>query len=121
MAPTTLQWTALGIGVALNALANILIKAAALGQDGGLQLDRFWGWVTDPYLLTGIASFALALGFYAYALTGVELSVAYPIMTTIALVIVFLWSVTVYQEELDAAKIAGTALTIVGVVLLAQG
>lgn len=121
MAPTTLQWTALGIGVALNALANILIKAAARGQDGGLHLDRVWGWVTDPYLLAGIASFALALGFYAYALTAVELSVAYPIMTTIALVIVFLWSVTVYQEELDAAKIAGTALTIVGVVLLAQG
>ncbi len=114
------RWIALSIAVVLNAAANILIKAAARGVEIQLDLPGLVRLATEPYLAVGIASFAAALGFYAYALTGIELSVGYPIMTSLGLVIVFLWSVMFFQERLDWVKVVGTASILVGVVMLAR-
>lgn len=116
---SALRWIALGVAVLFNAGANILIKMGARATGSGLELDQAWRLALEPTVLGGIASFGLALAFYAYALTEIELSVGYPILTSLGLVIVFVWSVTFFQETLDPPKILGTLAVLVGVVLLA--
>lgn len=115
------HWLSLGLAVVLNAAANILIKAGANGGASDVDLVTLWGLARSPYILAGIASFAAALGFYAMALTRVELSVGYPIMVSLGIAIVFVWSVLVFQERLDWTKIAGTLMALGAVVLLARG
>lgn len=121
MSSVTSTWLALTIAVALNAAANILIKAGAMGAQQGPWTRQAWGLATDPWILGGIASFAMALAFYAYALTDLDLSVAYPIMTSLGIVAVYLWSITFFDESTEVAKVAGTLLVLAGVVLLAKG
>jgi len=76
------------LALVLNAIANILMKLGS--GDGGLMVV-----VTDPrkffgngYLLFGIVTFVLALGFYTFALSKIQLSIAYPIMTSMGFLIV---------------------------------
>ncbi|MDX1612087.1 MAG: SMR family transporter [Candidatus Thermoplasmatota archaeon] len=118
--PSVIQWVSLAAGVVLNAAANILIKAGTLSLPPDWQDRALWRVALEPYLVLGVVSFALALGCYAYALTGFELSVAYPVMTSLGLIIVFLWSVTFFDEVLDTVKVVGTLLILSGVVLLTR-
>lgn len=120
MTDATTPWLALAVAVVLNAAANVLIKTGT-PRLGAIEPQTLVELAGSPYVLAGIASFAGALAFYALALTHVELSIAYPIMTSLGIALVFLWSVTVLHERLDWTKIAGTALVLVGVTLLYQG
>lgn len=72
----------------LNATANILLKIGAgrlgdLGEPGAVAR-----LLTNYYLLAGLAVFALNVVFYAGALTGLNLSVAYRVMVAGGIVIV---------------------------------
>jgi multidrug transporter EmrE-like cation transporter len=60
----------------------------------------------------------LALGAYSFALSRLDLSIAYPIMTSLGLVIVALASILLFGETFNGPKIAGTLLIIFGVILL---
>lgn len=121
MADGVTPWFSLGLAVLLNAAANILIKTGTPGFGPDFEVDTLWGMVRNPYIIAGIASFAAALAFYALALTRIELSVGYPIMTSLGIAIVFVWSVIVFHERLDWTKITGTVMVLAGVVLLARG
>lgn len=119
--PASSHWFSLGLAVILNATANILIKAGASGVPSDVDLGTLWRIALSPYIVAGVASFAAALAFYAMALTQVDLSVGYPIMTVLGIAIVFLWSALFFHEDLSWSKITGTVLALAGVVLLAQG
>lgn len=96
------------------------IKAAVRGLVGGLELRSALRLLLSPYFLIGLVSFGLALGFYAYALTSLELSVAYPIMASLGLVLVFLLSVTLFGESPTWPKMLGTVLILAGVFLVTR-
>ncbi|MBX6395067.1 MAG: EamA family transporter [Alicyclobacillaceae bacterium] len=117
-----MKWAALGFGIVFNALANILMKAAArhgAGPAGGWS--GILSAVLNIYLLAGIASFVLALGAYTFALTRFELSVAYPIMTSLGLVLVALASFLLFREPFTGWKTVGTLLILAGVLCVASG
>ncbi|ADG07768.1 DMT family transporter [Kyrpidia tusciae] len=144
-----MKWLALGLGIVFNALANVLMKAAAqhggvlggasgmsgaspgLGQAAGGGAAGPWGSggligavlsvVTNVYLLAGIVSFVLALGAYTFALTRFQLSVAYPMMTSLGLVLVALASLVVFREPFTWSKTVGTLLILAGVIFVARG
>lgn len=119
---STIRWVvALSIGVIFNALANILIKYAMFNKTNieftTLSIIKS---ILNPYLLLGLTCFGLALGAYSYSLTKYELSVAYPVMTSLGLIIVAQTSAFLFQESFGLQKILGTALIIIGVVLVAR-
>lgn len=114
-------WISLSIAVFLNAAANILIKAGTPGFGPEFDFATLWKMGQNPYILAGIASFGAALAFYALALTRIELSIGYPIMVSLGILIVFFWSVFFFEERSDWSKIIGTVLVLVGVLLLARG
>ncbi len=115
-----MQWLALGFAVVFNALANVLMKAGArhLGQGMGVGLLRHA--LGDAYLLLGIISFAVALGGYTLALTRLQLSVAYPLMTGIGFLIVAIAGAMLFGERLVPLRVVGMAVILLGIILVAR-
>ena len=111
-----------GISIILNALANILMKAGALKpKTGETQLiDVFLNMVMNPIIIAGIACFALGLAAYNYVLIKINLSVAYPINTSVGYVLVIVVSVLLFKETLSLVQITGIALIISGVWMVAR-
>ena len=111
----------LSLAIIFNALANILIKV------GMLRVGKTEGWfhlvkkaITEPAILFGVVSFALALGGYCFVLTKLNLSIAYPIMISMGLIIVIFASHFLLNETISAIQIAGFLLIIAGVWLVAR-
>lgn len=74
----------------------------------------------DPFIFSGFASAFIASFFWMAAVTNkVELSKAYP-MTTIGLVLVFIFSIIFFKESLTAYKIIGMFLIISGVLFISK-
>ena len=116
-----IRWLILTLGIVFNVTANISVKAAVRGVAGGLTARTALRLLLAPYFLLGVVSFGLALLFYSYALTSLDLSIAYPIMTSLGLVLVFALSVAFFGESLAWPKLLGTALILAGVFLVARG
>ena len=97
------------------------MKAAATQAGGGAAKGLLMRLFTEPYLVAGVACFGIALAFYSVALTKFELSVAYPLMTSVGLLLVFGFSILGFKESLHLSKIVGTLLILAGVVFLTRG
>jgi multidrug transporter EmrE-like cation transporter len=118
------HWLLLLLTVVLTAVANLLLKYAAvnrqeLGEAKGIVaniLEIF----TTPSLMLGICFLGLAVIAYAIALRNINLSVAYPVMTTSVVVLVALFSAIFFGEPVTLVKTAGTVMVIFGVILLSQ-
>jgi multidrug transporter EmrE-like cation transporter len=110
----------LALALTLNATANVLLKIGA-AQLGGLSEPNLVGrLITNYHLLAGLSLFALNVVFYVVALTRLNLSVAYPIMMAGGVVIVVSVSILFLQETVSARQMAGLALLILGIVLVAE-
>jgi len=74
----------------------------------------------DPFIFSGFAAAFIASFFWMAAVTNkIELSRAYP-MTTIGLVLVFIFSIIFFKESLTAYKIIGMFLIISGVLFISK-
>jgi multidrug transporter EmrE-like cation transporter len=111
-------------GVALNATAQLLLKAGtnAVGRFAytaenivpvGTRL------VFDPYILGGVGCYAVSLIVWIMGLSRVEVSVAYPMLSLgYAINAVAAWYL--FGESLTTLRIAGIGLIILGVVVVAR-
>jgi multidrug transporter EmrE-like cation transporter len=113
---------ALAFALLANATANVMIRWGMKGQDLSLaepaQLAR--GILCNGRVLTGIVLFALNVLAYAFALSRIRLSVAYPVMTSLGLVIVMLLSYLLMGERITPLQLVGTAMILGGVLLVAS-
>ncbi|MFC1591142.1 DMT family transporter [Thermodesulfobacteriota bacterium] len=111
----------LALSICLNALANILMKAGALKPKEGMQLiDIFLNMALNPIIIAGIACFALGLAAYNYVLIKMNLSVAYPINTSVGYVLVIVVSWLIFKENITLIQLGGLGLIITGVWLVAR-
>jgi len=109
------------IAIVLNAVANILMKVGALKPKEATQItDFFLHMISNPLIITGVVCFALGLAAYNYVLIKTNLSVAYPIMTSVGYVIVILASWLFLTETITLIQLSGIALIITGVWLVAS-
>ena len=69
-------------------------------------------------IVTGIIVYFIGLGFYLYALRSGELSFVYPVFSII-FVFVALIGMIKFKERLGIKRIAGLALIIIGIVVIA--
>jgi len=111
-------------GVLLNAAAQLLLKAGtnAVGHFAfsaenlipvGLKL------AFEPHILGGIACYVVSLVVWIMALSRVEVSIAYP-MLSIGYVINALIAWHFFGESVNAMRMAGIGVIIVGVFLVAR-
>ena len=111
-------------GVMLNATAQLLIKAGAetAGQfaftagnlwRAGLHFALQW------QILLGLACYAVSVVVWILALTRVQVSVAYP-MLSLGYVVTAVAAWWLFGEALAAQKLLGIAVIIAGVVIMAR-
>ena len=89
---------------------------------GGLSIGvaGLKAFITNPIIWAGLVSFGLALMFYTYVLTKMNLSVAYPLMTSLGFLIVVSFSVLYFHENVQIAQIIGLVLVLLGLYLIAR-
>ncbi len=110
------------LSITLNAVANILMKAGALDpKQSASAKDIVLNMAMNPFIITGILCFALGLAAYNYVLIRINLSVAYPINTSVGYVLVILASWIIFKENLSLLQLTGIACIIGGVWMVAQG
>jgi multidrug transporter EmrE-like cation transporter len=115
-----IHWLLLLVTIVLTAVANILLKYAALHRQSEAVgiVATLWELATTPALVVGITCLGVAVIAYAVALRGINLSVGYPVMTTSVVVLVTAFSTIFYGEAYTLVKAVGTVIVICGVILL---
>jgi multidrug transporter EmrE-like cation transporter len=112
------------IGVMLNAAAQLLLKAGSraisgmtfsLGTAGELLQRLAW----NPPILCGLVCYVISLGVWVLALSRVDVSVAYP-MLSVGYVVNALAAWLLFSEHLSPARLAGIGVIIVGVWVVAR-
>ena len=113
---------ALVFALIANAAANVLIrwgmKDQILSPAQPALLVR--GILLNGRVMAGIVLFALNVLAYAFALSRIRLSVAYPVMTSLGLVIVMVLSYVLMGERITTVQIVGAGLILAGVLLVAS-
>ncbi len=111
------------LALLFNAMANILMKIASTRgslPDNAALSDKLVSIYLSWPFLGGIILFGMNLLFYTFALSKMNLSVAYPIMVGSGFTIIGIASCLLFNERLSALQMSGLFLILVGVALVAQ-
>ena len=121
---TAVSFGLIAAGVLLNTFAQLLLKAGA-NSIGRFEfalahaLEIGLKFVVNPYILGGMACYAVSLVVWLMALSRVEVSVAYPMLSVgFALNAVLAW--WLLGEPVTPQRLAGIAIIIVGVTIVAR-
>ncbi len=122
-----IYFVALTGALLLNAAANLMVKfgierfkaSGVSSADGTAAVAA--ALATNWVLLLGLFLFATNVGLYAYALKGLPISIAYPIMVTVGFAIIVIVAGLYLQERLSAAQWVGVGLILLGVWLVGSG
>jgi multidrug transporter EmrE-like cation transporter len=111
-------------GVLLNAAAQLFLKAG-VRQIGhfDFSMANIWpiGWsiATNWPIIGGLSCYVISVVVWILALSRVQVSVAYP-MLSIGYVVNALLAWQLFGEALSMQRMSGIAVIIVGVVLVAR-
>jgi multidrug transporter EmrE-like cation transporter len=111
-------------GVLLNAIAQLLLKAGtrAIGHfEFSMANVRPIGWAiaTNPYIFGGLTCYVLSVGIWILALSRVEVSMAYP-MLSLGYVVNAFFGWYLFGEAVTALRLGGIGFIIIGVYLVAK-
>lgn len=109
------------LAVAFNALANILMKVGMLrvGNMRDISLLPLKA-AHNPVVILGVVSFIVALWCYLFVLSKLNLSIAYPIMTSLGFLLVILVSWIFLRETISGIQVIGFIFILLGVWLVAK-
>ncbi|MBZ5606238.1 MAG: EamA family transporter [Acidobacteriia bacterium] len=105
----------------ISAAAQVLIKtgAGSLGPHPSLAQTAI-GILTKLPLFVGYSMYGFSMVLLVLALRHGELSALYPVIA-LTFVWVTILSVVVFHEHMNATKMAGVALIVIGVATLGRG
>jgi multidrug transporter EmrE-like cation transporter len=111
-------------GVLLNAAAQLLLKAGTnrIGEFGftlGNAVPVGLKVASNPFILGGLACYAVSVIVWIMALSRVPVSVAYP-MLSIGYIVNAVAAWFLFGESLGAQKLVGIGFIVVGVWLVAR-
>jgi drug/metabolite transporter (DMT)-like permease len=112
--------------VCMSALAQVLLKVGALK----IPSERFTGVNSETalafssvlfskYIFTGMIIYVFSAAMWIWVLTKVDISLAYPFIS-LSFIITLGFGVTLFQEPLTAMKLFGTAIIMIGCVIIAK-
>lgn len=106
------------IALTFNAIANILLKIGS-GNLSAFREQGLWqGLRSNGLLLVGIGLFALNVIFYAFSLSKLNLSFAYPLMVGGGFLIITLFSFWSLKETITPWHLVGIFLLFAGILLI---
>ncbi len=111
-------------GVLLNAAAQLLLKAGtnAIGvfefsQENILPVG--WKVASEPHIITGLVCYVVSVVVWIMALSRVEVSIAYP-MLSIGYVVNALAAWYLFGEAVTMMRLIGIGFIIIGVYIVAR-
>lgn len=111
------------LSAVFNASASSMMKIG-FGHQQDLLDGGFWQAalriVTNPWAVAGVISFGVSFMFMSAALTRVDLSVAYPVMSGLVFLLVLAVSVFFFSEAVTAARLMGILLILSGVFVISH-
>lgn len=113
-----MHWLALFIAVLANAAANVAFKKAVTGTPIESGFSSLTKLAADPWMWLGATSACVLLGSYLYALKGIQLTVAYPAVTGLAMLAISLAGATFLNEAISTQKVVAMMLIVLGILLL---
>ena len=111
-------------GVMLNAAAQLLLKVGSRAISG-LAFNLANGWTLaerialNPPILAGLACYVISVVFWILALSRVDVSIAYP-MLSIGYIVTAMAGWLLLAESLSVTRVAGIFIIIAGVWLVAR-
>ena len=122
-----MTWAAFALiitGVLLNAVAQLALKAS-VNDTGIISLDMqsllssAGGLASNLWLWLGLVCYAISVVIWILALSRVDVSIAYPMLSIGYIVNAFAaWHL--FDEPMNVGKIVGIGIIIVGVYVLAR-
>ena len=119
-----ISFSLLMTGVLLNAGAQLLLKAGtnsigvfAFSRDNIAPVG--WQLATEPHIIGGLGCYVVSLVVWIMALSRVEVSIAYP-MLSIGYVVNALAAWYLFGEAVTATRLIGIGVIIIGVYLVAR-
>jgi multidrug transporter EmrE-like cation transporter len=111
-------------GVLLNAAAQLMLKAGTnaigvIGMVPGQMLALLESIASQPFVLSGLACYVLSVGIWIVALSRVDVSIAYP-MLSIGYVVNAIATRYPFGEALTDTRMLGIAVIILGVVIISR-
>jgi drug/metabolite transporter (DMT)-like permease len=94
----------------LAALGQVLFKIGATGRE---QLSAF----INPWIIAGLAAYALGTFFWIYSLSKATLTLVYP-FTVLTFVLVYAFGTLVLHEPTTVKASAGVVLVLLGLFLI---
>lgn len=119
-----INWGLIFTGVFLNAVAQLLLKAGtnAVGHFHFAAENIVpigWKLATQPAILGGMACYAISLVVWIMALSRVEVSVAYP-MLSVGYVLNAIAAWYFFGEAVSLTRLIGIGIIIIGVYIVAR-
>jgi drug/metabolite transporter (DMT)-like permease len=109
-------------GVLLNAVAQLCLKAGTQ-KIGAITMDNIMGLVWqiafNPMIFAGLFCYVLSVGLWIVALSRVDVSYAYP-MLSLGYVVNAIAAYYLFDEQLSPMRIAGIGVIILGVFLISR-
>jgi multidrug transporter EmrE-like cation transporter len=116
-----MKWLFLSCTIVLTAGANILMKVVSSSRPseaGATAMESLVRMALNPLFITGALCLAVALVPYTLALKKLDLSTAYPVMTTSVMLLVSVFSILIFKESFTVMKVMGMIAVIAGVTML---
>jgi|SRR6476620_3439335 multidrug transporter EmrE-like cation transporter len=111
-------------GVLLNAGAQLLLKAGT-NSVGVFEFSRDnivpvgWKLATEPHIIGGLTCYVISVVVWIMALSRVEVSIAYPLLS-VGYVVNALAASYLFGEAVTPLRLAGIAIIILGVFIVAR-
>jgi multidrug transporter EmrE-like cation transporter len=111
-------------GVLLNAIAQLFLKAGtnSIGElfvPGTELLKSIFRIAFEPYIIAGLFCYVLSVGIWIVALSKVEVSIAYP-MLSIGYIVNAIAAWYLFGEIITVQKMVGIFIIIIGVYIVAK-
>ena len=111
--------------VTLSALSQMVMKIGMSSPQiqtalaNGFKLGTAWDVVTNLYVVLGLGMYVSGAGIWLLVLSKVDVSMAYPFVG-LGFIMTMLLGWFFLQESIGPARISGTLLIAVGVVLISR-
>ncbi len=111
-------------GVMLNAGAQLLLKAGtnsvgAFEYSAANIIPVGWKLATEPHILGGLSGYLISVVVWIMALSRVEVSIAYPLLS-VGYVVNAIAAYYLFGEAVTPMRLTGIAVIIVGVWIVAR-
>lgn len=110
------------LAILFNIIAQFLLKVGAKNINNidttKSILNKIIESLTNPYFLGALFTYGIAFLIYYLALSKIELSKAYPLVSISVLIAIFSLSVIFLNETLNFIKALGFVLCILGIILI---